>query len=231
MIEEIEIKYRLDSQEALSSLEKRANEIFPGRVKEVEQTNFFFDTPEFDVRKNGIGIRLRKEDARYFMTLKGPSAGKKESELNKLTSRLEFEAEITEGDAKSLLDGLKNPITVVEAMPIDEEKMRKTRSHLLSIVRAACPKEDIALVGSFQNRRRILPVVIGGCDMKLEFDRTHFPDSNIHFEVELEIPSMDHLREAEDFLLDLFNQCGQKPGLQKSKSERFYAFLTKGKER
>lgn len=229
MIEEIEIKYRLDSQEALNSLEKRASEIFPGAVKEVEQTNFFFDTPDFRVKKNGVGIRLRKEDDHFFMTLKGPRSSRKEPEMQKLTSRLEFEAEITAQDAQALLNDRVDPISVVEGIAIADERMSKTRRHLVAIVHSAAPNASLRLIGSFTNNRRILPIQIDGCDMKLEFDRTHFPDANIHFEVELEIPSMDHLPEAENFLLDLFKQVGREPGLQKSKSERFYQFLTKAK--
>jgi uncharacterized protein YjbK len=230
MIQEIEIKFLVQSQKDLDALEKRASEMFAGKkVKEVLQTNFFFDTTDFAARKKGIGIRLRKQDDHYFMTLKGPGLGKKEPNGQKLTSRLEFEAEVTQVEAKKLLEGKQSAIAVVEALVIGEERMRKTRDHLVALAKLACAQEKLAFIGSFNNRRRILPIEIARHPMKLEFDQTLFLGNVIHFEVELEIPSMDLFEPAEAFLVHLFHECGQTPGYQKSKSERFYSFLGKKK--
>jgi uncharacterized protein YjbK len=226
MIHEIEIKFRVISREALDELEKKANELFPnGNIKEVEQTNFFFDTADLCVRRNGIGFRLRKENENYMITLKGPSLDKKEAIASKLTSRLEFEAAVPEKDALMLLTSSLNPVDFAENLSVPEPKMRGTRDHILKIIRQACSKSEISLVGSFTNHRRILPIMIDNCAMKLEFDRTHFTRSNIQYEVELEIPSMAYSETAEAFLVDLFKQCGQTPGFERSKSERFYALL------
>jgi len=226
MIQEIEIKFRVASKDALAALEEKAKELFPnGSIKEVEQTNFFFDTADLCVRRNGIGFRLRKENERYMITLKGPSIDKKESSESKLTSRLEFEAPVSEKDAQMLLSSSLNPVDFAENLSVEEPRMRGTRDHILKILKQACSKHDIDLIGQFTNRRRILPIVLDGCSMKLEFDKTHFTSSNIQYEVELEIPSMAYSDTAESFLVDLFKQCGQTPGFERSKSERFYAIL------
>jgi len=226
MINEIEIKFRVASNEALDSLEKRAHELFPGsQVKEVLQTNFFFDTPDLSVRKNGIGFRLRKEDEAYIITMKGPNPDKKQSSAPKLTSRLEFEAIIAKEDAIALLDGQTEPAKFVENIQLSDLKMKNTRDHLLSLLGKTCPQGNFAIIGHFTNCRRVLPIVIGECPMKLEFDRTQFPNSITQYEVELEIPSMEFSEKAEAFLVDLFYQCGQTPAFERSKSERFYSLL------
>lgn len=230
MIKEIEIKFRVMSNEALETLEKRAHELFPNsEIQEVLQTNFFFDAPDLCVRKSGINFRLRREDETYIITMKGPSPDKKQfSTAPKLSSRLEFEAIIAKEDALSLLDGRINPIKFVERIDLDDLNMKKTRNHILNLIDQACPQGNLSFIGKFTNCRRILPVVISECSMKLEFDRTRFSDSIVHYEVELEIPGMEYSEKAEAFLVDLFEQCGQTPESERSKSERFYALLTGG---
>ena len=36
------------------------------------QTNYYIDTPNFDLRKNGVGLRIRSYENKYVMTLKTP---------------------------------------------------------------------------------------------------------------------------------------------------------------
>ena len=36
------------------------------------QTNYYIDTPSFDLRKNGVGLRIRSFENKYVMTLKTP---------------------------------------------------------------------------------------------------------------------------------------------------------------
>lgn len=225
MNQEIEIKYRVANQKALDALEACARGIFPrARPKEVHQTNFFFDTNELKVRKKGLGVRLRQQDKKYILTLKGPH-GDKKSKPSKVTQRLEFEVELKKKQALELLSGEHDIIWVVEHLDGIDAKMTKTRDHLLSLVKEVCAKKELMLIGSFTNIRRILPIVVDGHKMKLEFDRTLFTNKPVHYEVELEIPSMAWLDSAEAFLSNLFSQCGEEPAYEKSKSERFYSFL------
>lgn len=226
MNQEIEIKFRVESEEMLIALEDYARQMFPyASLKQVHQTNYFFDTPDLFVRKQGIGVRLRKEDARYFLTLKGPNAAKKKSAATTVTQRLEFEAEINESLAIALLSGESDPIFVTEHLENLDPRMKNTRDHLLALIKKLCETRVLSLIGSFTNLRKILPVTLEGRSMKLEFDRTQFNTSAMQFEVELEIPGMDMFRAAENFLVDLFLKCGQLPAYEKSKSERFYSSL------
>ena len=115
MNQEIEIKFGVQSEECLTALEDRAREMFPkSQLKQVQQTNYFFDTKDLAVRKQSIGVRLRKEDDRYFLTLKGPNATKKESTTTKVTQQLEFESELTTQQATVLLSAEQDPIWVAE---------------------------------------------------------------------------------------------------------------------
>lgn len=226
MNQEIEIKFRVESEEMLIALENCAKNAFPySSVNQVHQTNYFFDTPDLFVRSQGIGVRLRKEETRYFLTLKGPNTSKKKSASTAVTQRLEFETEISETLATQLLSGKHDPIWVVEQLDNLEARMKNTRDHLLTLLKSLCEGKTLALIGSFTNTRKILPVTIEGRSMKLEFDRTQFNTSAMQFEVELEIPGMDMFRAAENFLVDLFLKCGQLPAYEKSKSERFYSSL------
>jgi uncharacterized protein YjbK len=36
------------------------------------QTNYYIDTPDFLLRKNGVGLRIRSFENKYVMTLKTP---------------------------------------------------------------------------------------------------------------------------------------------------------------
>lgn len=36
------------------------------------QTNYYIDTPNFDLRKNGVGLRIRQFENKYVVTLKTP---------------------------------------------------------------------------------------------------------------------------------------------------------------
>lgn len=225
MNQEIEIKYRVLHEGDLRSLERCAHQLFPNAaIKQVDQTNFFFDTIDLCVRSNRFGVRLRKEDDRYLLTLKGPNSEKK-SKPSGVTQRLEFEAPVGNNLALELLSGAHNFLWFVEHMDLDDDKMKHTRDYLLESIKKVCALRELAVIGSFTNSRRILPITISDHKLKLEFDRTQFLESEVHYEVELEIPSMEMLKPAEVFLANLFSECGLAPTHTRSKSERFYSFL------
>lgn len=228
MNHEIEIKFKVETRENLAALENRASDIFPDAlIKQVQQTNYFFDTADFAVRKNAIRMRLRKQDQHYFLTLKGPSDSKGTLETTKLTQRLEFEAELSQAQADALLSEQHDPVWIATRLENVTPNMIRTRDHLLNLIQTACTDKPIKLIGSFTNQRRILPIEIEGTSMLLEFDETRFNNSIVQFEVELEIPTMEMFKKSESFLKDLFARSGQDPGYAKSKSERFFSYLTK----
>ena len=227
MKKEIEIKYSVATEDALRSLERSACQIFPNsKLTEAHQTNFFFDTKDLDVRRRGYGLRLRQENEEFVFTIKGPSQQKKGDTTATVTQRLEFECSLDKNRARLLLTGIDDPLAIVENLDVLDEQMRRTRSHLVAAIKTVCFGKKMTLLGSFKNLRTTLPVIVNGSEMKLEFDRIQFDEAPIQFEVELEIPSMEMLAVAETFLLDLFSSCSQVPTYEKSKSERFYAFLS-----
>lgn len=92
---EVELKLQLD--------EKTYREIplyFPVDRPAVRQENQFFDTPDYQLMKHKWGLRLRKEDTTYFLTVKGPV-----TMTDNWHIRLEHEMRLEESEALQRAQG------------------------------------------------------------------------------------------------------------------------------
>ncbi|MFS0752167.1 CYTH domain-containing protein [Oceanobacillus sp. 1P07AA] len=69
MSQEIEIEYKnLLTKDEYIQLQKDLS--FP--TSSVEQTNYYFETKNFDLKKHGSALRIRKKQNQYYLTLKQP---------------------------------------------------------------------------------------------------------------------------------------------------------------
>ena len=69
MSQEIEIEFKnlLNIQE----YNQLAEDLF-SQTEAIEQTNYYFETPAFDLKENGSALRIRKKNGTYTLTLKEP---------------------------------------------------------------------------------------------------------------------------------------------------------------
>jgi uncharacterized protein YjbK len=197
MSQEIEFKFGVEDESALDRFARVLgldHTAFPAR----RQRNTFFDSADGRLRYRGLALRLRVEEDRAMMTIKGKGVARSEDRV--LLERFEAETAIDLPAAEAILDGSRSPLTFLEASADD----RSVRQGLESIQRALQGRELVCL-GSFENRRTSLPAVsleVGGARVPLvfELDRTLFPGGRLECEIEAEIqpgvdaaPLMKHL--------------------------------------
>lgn len=69
MSQEIEIEFKnLLSNAEFIQLQKD----LPFSTSSIEQTNYYFETKNFDLKKHGSALRIRKKQGKYSLTLKQP---------------------------------------------------------------------------------------------------------------------------------------------------------------
>lgn len=65
---EIEAKVLINKEE----YDKIVDKMRKSAIAEYDQTNFYIETPDFALKKVGVGLRIRKMNEKYTMTLKAP---------------------------------------------------------------------------------------------------------------------------------------------------------------
>lgn len=167
MGEERELKLALTAEEA-----DRLEAAYGPPQRILHQQNTYLDARDGRLRRERIGLRLRREREgeaeRYLLTLKGPtqwSAG--------LAVRREDEVALTIAAAAVIFrDGLDPhaaPLAALRALAAD-----------LSL-------GHMEPLGTMNNERTILPLP-GQPGILLELDRSHYPDGSTACEVEVERP-------------------------------------------
>ena len=227
MIQEIEIKYRIASQEDF----QRLKAIFsPAQKKDItifHQTNFFFDTPAFGLKSKSLSIRLREENKSYVIAVKGPSLDRKTA-TEALSVRLEYEQDQSTHNAEQMLGGMLSPLDLLKSrFPKDTDEKNKTREHLYHKIIEVTRGQSVSIIGSFLNTRTCLPIEIDGHSLWLELDETRFTRDVTHYEIELEIPSSLSPQTAQDFLKSHFDKNKIQYFPANGKAERFYKIIAK----
>lgn len=141
----------------------------------LHQRNHYLDTAQGDLRRLGYGLRLREENGRRRLTLKGPAL-----HTGEVTERLELESTLTVAEADRVLAGA---CTLGELpLPIPD-----------ALTREAGPQRLLVL-GRIENERRVYRLPLRECvpgaptEAELELDRTCYPDGSIMHELEIEWP-------------------------------------------
>ncbi|WP_017548041.1 CYTH domain-containing protein [Salinicoccus carnicancri] len=97
---EIEFKNMLNGQE-YGRLEEK---YFSGQ-KPVVQTNFYIDTPDLDMRKNRILLRIRDAEGVQMMTLKEPTEKGVMEYHGEVSGELNFDRDIRPGELPEIIRG------------------------------------------------------------------------------------------------------------------------------
>lgn len=220
MNKEIELKYLLSSKEDLLLL-KQTLLPYVKQSSLLIQENFYFDTPGLSFRKEGISLRLRKENQKYLLTAK-QSLSKKKGE-NNLSVRLEYEGSISKEVGELIASGYLSPLESFAALSAGEEA---TKKRLFDHMKKAS-KLGLQLWGSFINHRTAMPLEILGHHVVLELDHSFYPKNVEIFEVEVEFLSIEQAEVLRPLIEDLFRKIPIKTFQSISKSSRLYHLLTK----
>jgi uncharacterized protein YjbK len=215
------------------------DELGPGATHTARQVNHYFDSARNTLRLARIALRLREEDGRFTLTLKGDTAGgdtaggdTAESETvlaetgtpaSTLTTRTEEEREIEPSEARSILEGRLSPLEILAHGELAEAPLIRRAQALLAT-------EALVWLGSFENERtRVGPLVYprGSRQPALlfEFDRTRFPGGLVELELEVELPPEADAPATERALEALFRSVALTPTSAAPKVARFLQIL------
>ena len=224
---EIEFKLRLEGPAALEAVALAAERRGASRSAPVEQENHFFDTPDAALRSEGVVVRLRREDGRFVLAVKGARLASGDARLH---VRAEHEAAIPERHGNTILDGAVLDLAYLR------DALGEVGPELVERLRGIARVETLGHVGSFRNRRlRVGPLrtaseaseAKGGADspqLTLELDRTELPGGRVDHEVELEVA--EHHRGAGERLLEeLLSEAAVRGEPATSKAKRFFEAL------
>ncbi|MFT5284387.1 MAG: hypothetical protein ACI8TQ_000543 [Planctomycetota bacterium] len=179
------------------------------------QENHFFDTEHRTLRAYGLSLRLRFEENRRLLTVKGPV----ERSFDGLIERAEEEIEIDPVTAERILAGVESPFGVIL------DGVSDASIPIVETARTALVGQTLECVGSFRNIRRYFgPVDVNGVDLTFEMDRTEFPGGRIDHEVEIEVES-EQEEQCRESLRQLFQRADIPWQKAQNKAQRFFEAL------
>lgn len=171
--QEIEIKLDLQKEENYNKLIKR----FGLTEKPIRQENYFFDSENMDLSKNGWALRLRVEKDKSSLALKGTTT----HSSNGLAIRDEIETIIPDETAQKYAEnGLRG-----SNLP----------DNIIKIIRPIVNINDLSQRLNFANDRYRVNYS-GAIDMLFEIDRTEFFDGSIDYELEVELEDQLYYQKA-----------------------------------
>lgn len=160
---------------------------FLGRVEDEElHINGFFDTEDRVLSSDGWSLRVRAEEERGLVTLKGPV-----QEPGMVAVRPELESEIPRAVATHVIE-LKTDIMTLPAEPI-------------GYVREKYGSLEMVRLAHFNNTRQTKDFRIGDYTYTFEIDKIEFSDGSVDYELEVELPDISRLEIVEDSLRKLFS--------------------------
>ncbi|RKX20357.1 MAG: hypothetical protein DRP51_05835 [Candidatus Zixiibacteriota bacterium] len=163
--QEIEIKLDLQKEENYNRLIER----FQITNKPARQENYFFDSENMDLSKNGWALRLRIEKNKSSLSLKGTTS----QSSGGLAIRDEIEISISDEIArKQAENGLR------EGWFPDE---------ITHIIQPIVSTGNLAPRLHFINDRHRVNYSGGDIELLFEIDRTEFADGSIDYELEIEL--------------------------------------------
>jgi len=154
--------------------------------QEDRQINGFFDTEDQQIAKMGWALRVRAENERGLVTVKGISAAE-----GLVVIRQEIEADITRGQAIDILN-LRMDVMSLTNSPVDFIKEKVGDQSLTQLVK-------------FSNTRQKKTFRIADKGYLFEIDKTEFNDGSVDYELELELEHTGDLATIEDKLRHLFS--------------------------
>lgn len=161
----------------------------PGPV--VVQANHFYDRPDGALAEARIAVRLRAEDERFLLTLKGDEL---ESPGGALSRRIELEIDLTRAEFEAVRDGDLELVAWLDRFDSQAEVAGRppALARFLASLRSLCRGVRLVRQGSFTNRRERLRAELrdeaGPFEVLLDLDETHFPGARTaDYEIEVEL--------------------------------------------
>lgn len=184
---ERELKLDLQNKAFLDRLLKH----FSWQGSPLLQTNYFFDAPEAFLRYHRYALRIRNENGRFLLTVKGPRLSSGD-----LVVRNEIECPLPSALAENLLN---NPNLFFNfSLPPFQWLEEKTEGSLKAF--------SLEQTLFFKNERHpvYLPSKEGA--LCLELDKTQYGSEEYFYELEAEFPSEEQYQKGRVLIEDLFLQ-------------------------
>ena len=184
--------------------------------------NHFFDTPARDLRSRRAALRLREEEARFTLTLKGPRSAADGD--GALSLRPEEETRIEAREATALLAG------EVDGLRLLSRRIEGPAPFLAETAQALAGAQ-LEYLGAFENHRaRLGPVALdvdgSALEVLFELDRTEFPGGRTDYEIEVEVAAEHATPALGDVLRELLARAGIEWTTASSKASRFFSVPT-----
>ena len=220
---EIEFKFGVRSRRAFEQLVEHLGLPESLLTEGVTQANHFFDSQALCLHKKHFVIRLREQNEKNILTVKGEQAIQQPG-TSVLSDRIEEEVVIPRPAAEDLLHGRISPLQAIS------DHFKDRSASIMQMINTACNDPSLLHIGEFSNVRIHLPPVmlsVANTSEKLEFelDTSTFPDGSVEYEFEIEITEHNNAASIEAALVELFQQAGIKWHPAASKAERFFATL------
>lgn len=179
------------------------------KVKTINQSNYYYDTKDLFLKKNGTSFRVRIKGNKAIVGLKeslgGTSGRMRKEKKDGLFNRNEYYCTFTDGMVtanKILAQKISlfkipyekckvNEGTTIHPILALKRLLKKYTKRITyrNINKRVITVSKLKLLGGNQTVRSVVSVILGGVDYNLELDRTTFPMNYLSFELEMEVPS------------------------------------------
>jgi len=220
---EIEFKFGVPGKQAFYQLIEHLDLPESVLTEGVTQVNHFFDSRALCLHEKHFAFRLREENEKNILTIKGEHASPQRGNST-LSNRVEEEVAIPRQAAVDLLHGRISPQQTIR------DHFKSKSASLLQMINTACDDQDLVHIGEFSNVRIHLPPVRLAVEntsetLEFELDTSTFPNGNIEHEIEIEISEHSDATSIEAALIELLQQAGIEWYTAPSKAKRFFAAL------
>lgn len=221
MKKEIELKYCFSTKDDFLLFKRFLERYRIDKKNVLMQENFYFDSPELDLRRNGISLRLRKQNHEFFLSAK--QSTKKRSEKF-LSVRLEYESCLDKRIAALICEENLSPIEAFAFLPASSPDENLTKKTLYRRMKKSI-KTGLQIIGTFKNTRTTVPILLLGEQLVLELDHSLYPKNIEIYETEIEFSSVKEALSLRPAVESLFRAAGIRTHKSCSKSSRLFKIL------
>lgn len=230
MAQEVEFKFRVPDEAALTRVEAAANGAAEGTVRQV---NHFFDSADQRLNQAKAILRLRQQNdgdsEKFIVTAKGPGTTSADGTLSK---KSEEEVSVSAEVAAKILDDSADPLALLSAsaMTLSHPKAKEERTRLCDFLTDTLGDAPLTYLGKFENARTRIRAPLdddqGALVLLLELDHTILPGDAHQYEVEVEVPGDEAtIARAKAALRALLERAEIEWESAPPKAKRFFAAL------